>query len=128
MTEKQEAQRRHAMEARLREGRFLDTSRKPATYCKDYRLGYWVVWNGMMRFCSFMDEPNIPVRNLPFKEAWSQLLAFEEALDWPEECKTCQAAKVCQRCAASVAAEQGKGRPSPRCKQIQQLYLEWKGD
>ena len=84
------------MEARLREGRFLDPNRKPATYCKDYRLGYWVVWNGMMRFCSFMDEPNIPVRNLPFKEAWQQLLEYEEALDWPEECKTCEAAKVCQ--------------------------------
>lgn len=56
----------------------------------------------MMRFCSFMNEPNIPVRDLPFKEAWSQLLDFEEALDWPEECKTCQAAKVCQRCAFSV--------------------------
>lgn len=128
VTEKLEAQRRHAMEARLREGRFLDPSRKPATYCKDYRLGYWVVWNGMMRFCSFMDEPNIPVRNLPFKEAWQQLLQYEEELDWPEECKTCQVAKVCQRCAASVAAERGQGSPSPRCKQIQQLYVEWKGD
>ena len=56
----------------------------------------------MMRFCSFMNEPNIPVRNLPFKEAWRQLLDFEEALDWPEECKTCEAAKVCQRCAVSL--------------------------
>ena len=93
---------RLAVYAHLREGRFLDPSRKPATYCKDYRLGYWVVWNGMMRFCSFMDEPNIPVRDLPFGEAWRQLLDFEEALDWPEECKTCEAAKVCQRCAVSL--------------------------
>lgn len=128
VTEKLEEQRRREMEARLREGRFVDPNRKPATYCRDYRLGYWVVWNGMMRFCSFMDEPNIPVRDLPFGEAWRQLLDFEEALDWPEECKTCEAAKVCQRCAASVAAERGQGSPSPRCKQIQQLYLEWKGD
>lgn len=128
VTEKLEAQRRHAMEARLREGRFLDTSRKPATYCKDYRLGYWVVWNGMMRFCSFLNEPNIPVGEVGFPAAWQQLLQYEEELDWPAECKTCQAAKVCQRCAATVAAERGKGSPSPRCKQIQQLYVEWKGD
>lgn len=128
VTEKLEAQRRHAMEARLREGRFLDPNRKPATYCRDYRLGYWVVWNGMMRFCSFMDEPNIPVREVGFPAAWQRLLQYEEELEWPEECKTCQAAKVCQRCAASVAAERGQGSPSPRCKQIQQLYVEWKGD
>lgn len=130
VTEKLEAQRRHAIEARLREGRFLDPARKPAAYCRDYRLGYWVVWNGMMRFCSFMDEPNIPVRDLPFKEAWSQLLDFEEALDWPEECKTCEAAKVCQRCAASVAAEKGKGNSVSlkKCKRIQQIYPQKKGD
>ena len=102
VTEKLEEQRRREMEARLREGRFVDPNRKPATYCRDYRLGYWVTWNGMMRFCSFMDEPNIPVRDLPFKEAWSQLLDFEEALDWPEECKSCEAAKVCRRCAADL--------------------------
>lgn len=128
VTEKLEEQRRREMEARLREGRFVDPNRKPATYCKDYRLGYWVVWNGMMRFCSFLDEPNIPVGEVGFLAAWQQLLQYEEELDWPEECKTCQAAKVCQRCAASVAAERGKGSPSPRCKQIQQLYVEWKGD
>ena len=102
VTEKLEEQAQKNAEARLREGRFFDPNRKPATYCKDYRLGYWVVWNGMMRFCSFMDEPNIPVRDLPFGEAWRQLLDFEEALDWPEECKSCEAAKVCQRCAASL--------------------------
>lgn len=128
VTEKLEEQAQKNAEARLREGRFLDPNRKPATYCKDYRLGYWVVWNGMMRFCSFLDEPNIPVREVGFPAAWQRLLQYEEELDWPAECKTCQAAKVCQRCAASVAAEQGKGSPSPRCKQIQQLYVEWKGD
>lgn len=130
VTEKLEEQAQKNAEARLREGRFLDPNRKPATYCKDYRLGYWVVWNGMMRFCSFMNEPNIPVRNLPFKEAWRQLLDFEEALDWPEECKSCEAAKVCQRCAASVATEKGKGNSVSlkKCKRIQQIYPQKKGD
>lgn len=102
VTEKLEEQKRKEIEARLREGRFFDPNRKPASYCRDYRLGYWVVWNGMMRFCSFMNEPNIPVRNLPFKEAWRQLLDYEEALDWPEECKSCDAAITCKRCFATI--------------------------
>ena len=102
VTEKLEEQRRREMEARLREGRFVDPNRKPATYCRDYRLGYWVVWNGMMRFCSFMDEPNIPVLEQGFPAAWQRLLQYEEELEWPEECKTCKAAKVCRRCAAAM--------------------------
>lgn len=102
VTEKLEEQRRRDVEARLREGRFVDLNRKPATYCRDYRLGYWVTWNGMMRFCSFMDEPCISARELGFQKAWRGLLEFEETLDWPEECKTCEAAKICARCAASL--------------------------
>lgn len=40
VTEKLEEQKQKEIEARLREGRFFDPNRKPATYCKDYRLGY----------------------------------------------------------------------------------------
>lgn len=92
---------------RLQEKSSIDINRKPCTYCKDYRLGYWVVWNGDMRFCSFMNEPNIPVRELGFRKAWEELIRYEEALDWPEECKTCSAQKVCFKCAGTLAAECG---------------------
>ena len=44
----------------------IDIERKPCTYCRDYRLGYWVTWNGEMRFCSFMKEPDISVRDQEF--------------------------------------------------------------
>lgn len=101
-----EAAARAGIERRIREKKFIDPNRKPATYCKDYRLGYWVLWDGMMRFCSFLDEPNIPVRSLPFAEAWRQLLDYEEQLDWPAECKTCEAARVCLKCMAAIS---GKG-------------------
>ena len=106
VTEKLEEQAQKNAEARLREGRFLDPNRKPATYCKDYRLGYWVVWNGMMRFCSFMDEPNIPVREVGFPAAWQRLLQYEEELEWPEECKSCDKAKLCTRCPATVSVRE----------------------
>lgn len=96
---------------KLKEKSPIDIERKPCTYCKDYRLGYWVVWNGDMRFCSFMNEPNIPVREQGFRRAWEELIRYEEALDWPEECKTCSAQKVCFKCAGTLAAECG----SPHC-------------
>ena len=59
----------------------IDPSRKPCTYCKDCRVGYWVTWDGNMRFCSFLHEPHIEVSKLPFRQAWRELLQFEEKLD-----------------------------------------------
>lgn len=53
ITEKLEEQKRAEIQERIRTGKFIDPDRKPATYCKDYRLGYWVLWDGTMRFCSF---------------------------------------------------------------------------
>lgn len=62
----------------------FDPSHGPASYCRDYRLGYWITWDGMMRFCSFMNEPNISLRDADFKDAWQSLLAFEDGLTWPD--------------------------------------------
>lgn len=102
VTEKLEEQRRRDVEARLREGRFLDPSRKPASYCRDYRLGYWVTWNGMLRFCSFMDEPNIPVQEVGFPAAWQRLLQYEEELEWPDNTKI-------KQCPFDIALDKKKG-------------------
>lgn len=127
VTEKLEEQRRRDVEARLREGRFVDPNRKPATYCRDYRLGYWVTWNGMMRFCSFMDEPDIPVRDMHFQEAWKQLLDFEESLDWPAECRTCAASRVCQKCAATANFVKKQVRFRD-CEIIREAYSQFAGN
>lgn len=97
---------RQQMKERL-EKHPVNIERKPCTYCKDYRLGYWVTWNGEMRFCSFMDKPNIPVLEKGFKEAWKQLIDYEESLRWPEECYACEANKICFKCAGTLNAECG---------------------
>ena len=86
----------------------VDPDRKPCTYCKDYRLGYWIVWNGYMRFCSFMNGPDIPVRDKPFVECWKELIEFQERLEWPQECKQCEQQRSCLRCAALFDIEEGR--------------------
>ena len=86
----------------------VDPERKPCTYCKDFRIGYWIVWNGYMRFCSFMNEPDISVRSRPFNECWKELVGFQESLEWPQECKECEYQKSCSRCAALFNIEGGK--------------------
>ena len=85
----------------------MDPDRKPCTYCKDFRLGYWIVWNGYMRFCSFMNGPHIPVREKAFKECWEELVRIWEGLEWPEECRSCELKKECARCAAMFDIKDG---------------------
>lgn len=87
--------------------RIMDPDRKPCTYCKDFRLGYWIVWNGYMRFCSFMNGPDIPVRDKSFQECWQELVKFQESLQWPEECRICEQKESCARCAALFDIENG---------------------
>lgn len=86
----------------------VDPERKPCTYCRDFRLGYWIVWNGYMRFCSFMNGPDISVRSRAFNECWKELVEFQESLEWPQECKECEYQKSCARCAALFDIEDGR--------------------
>lgn len=99
------------------------TDRKPCTYCKDYRLGYWVMWNGEMRFCSFMDKPNISVLENGFESSWNQLIAYEESLKWPKECYTCKANTICLKCAGTLNAE--CGAPDKVTKEYCDKYIKF---
>lgn len=85
----------------------MDISRPPCTYCKDFRLGYWIVWNGYMRFCSFLNGPNINIREQNFQDCWKELVDFQEKLEWPKECQSCPVQKGCRRCAASFELKEG---------------------
>ena len=103
----------------------LDPNRRPCTYCKDYRLGYWITWNGNMQFCSFMNIPHISILHHTFLEAWQKLLDFEDNLQWPKECTTCEANKLCFKCAATIADKlEGSTKQSEHCKLIKELYKE----
>lgn len=127
VTEKLEEQKKKEIRRRIKEAP-VNIERKPCTYCKDYRLGYWVTWNGDMRFCSFMNEPNIPVKDMAFQEAWKELIAYEEVLDWPEECKTCKVQTACFKCAGELAAECGSPHQVTEefCSRVKKYYDEKK--
>lgn len=127
--EKLEEQKRAEIRYRLEKAP-VNPERKPCTYCKDYRLGYWVTWNGEMRFCSFMNEPHINVRDQAFLKSWKELIRYEEELDWPEECKSCEAQKVCFKCAGTLAAECGNPHrvTDEFCKRVKREYRELKGE
>lgn len=117
--EKLEEQKRAEIRYRLEKAP-VNPERKPCTYCKDYRLGYWVTWNGEMRFCSFMNEPHINVRDQAFLKSWKELILYEEELEWPEECKNCEVREVCFKCIGTLVAESGSINrvPNEFCEKI----------
>ena len=128
VTEKLEEAEKEQIRRRLKEHP-VDITRKPCTYCKDYRLGYWILWDGSMRFCSFMNEPDISIRDRSFREAWQALVQYEEELDWPPECKSCPVSKACFKCAATLATECGSVHRvnDAFCNRVKQYYDEEKG-
>ena len=70
-------------------------------------MSFWVSWDGNMRFCSFMNEPDISVMEHTFSEAWKKLVEYEELLQWPVPCRTCEIRHICRRCIGMLAAFSG---------------------
>lgn len=107
----------------------FDHSVAPCSYCRDHRVGYWITWNGFLRFCSFMNEPDILVQNQAFSEAWEALLRYEEMLTWPEACKECSVKEACVKCAGKLVAECGSPHEVTEefCSRIKKYYDEKKG-
>lgn len=108
----------------------INIERKPCTLCKDYRLGYWITWDGNMRFCSFLNEPMNPIKNKSFQEAWEQLIKFEDNLNWPQECYSCEVQNICYKCIATLATHSGniKKVDDKYCQKIKKYYKEIKGE
>lgn len=129
VAEKIEEEKKKDIRSRL-EKTPIDISRKPCTYCRDYRLGYWVTWDGKMKFCGFMKEPDIPVRDRAFSQAWQELVRFEDELQWPETCRTCEVSKACFKCAATLETECGglDQVTDAFCNRIKKYFDEEKGE
>lgn len=79
----------------------------PAQRCSGYRTAFNISWDGNMRFCLFLNEPNLSVVGRDLKECWQELLEFWAGLRWPEECDICDHRSRCRRCLAHLACLSG---------------------
>lgn len=124
--ERQSEEQKRAIFQKLIKYSPMDIKRKPCTYCRDYRVGYWITWNGNMQFCSYMNEPINSITNQKFVHAWNRLVEYEEALDWPDECKRCPVQKACLRCAGILATESGSAEKVTKkfCDKVLKYYKE----
>ena len=86
---------------------FIRKDKKPCEYCSIYRTGYDITWDGYMRFCLFLDEPQIDVFNGSFEENWMTLQLYSESISWPKKCYSCPVQDRCRKCIASLACNNG---------------------
>ena len=94
-------------------------------FCGNYRMGFWITWNGMLQLCAFLTEPAVTVRDGDFMENWQQLQKKLDDLRQPEECNNCRYERYCQRCPGLLYAENGGcDRVSEEfCRKAQYRYL-----
>ena len=79
----------------------------PGKLCSGYRKSFDICWDGNMRFCLFLNEPNIQVKNKELFACWKELLDYWENIRWPEECYICKYKAKCKRCLAHLACLSG---------------------
>lgn len=105
------------------ENPIFKTEKKPCEYCDLYRTGYVITWDGYMRFCLFLNKPEIDALGESFEENWKALQEYSESIRWPEKCYTCEIKDKCRKCIATLACNNGGiGRVKDvYCKKIFQL-------
>lgn len=95
----------------------------PAKMCSGYRIAFNVSWDGYMRFCLLVNEPNISVIGKRLEHCWQELLEYWTGLRWPEECYICEYKAKCKRCLAHLACFSGGlgNIDKAYCEKIKQL-------
>lgn len=101
----------------------MKDDRKPIEYCKGYRTEFNISWDGMIRFCLFLNEPNISVLTQSLQESWDQLIDYCDGLQWPAECTICKNRHACKRCLAKLACHSGGlGKINKNyCKEVEKI-------
>ena len=86
---------------------FMKKDTKPCEYCLGYRVSYNITWDGYMRFCLFLNDPDIDVLEHSFEENWKDLQVYSKSIRWPKKCYICPVAEKCRKCIASLACNNG---------------------
>ncbi len=86
--------------------------------CRAGRSSLVVNWQGMMRPCIMLSEPEAPVFELGFAKAWGQISSQFGDVRMSVRCGACVRRDVCQTCAACAYLETGRfdGTPEYMCR------------
>ncbi|MGN1419471.1 MAG: radical SAM protein [Acutalibacteraceae bacterium] len=81
--------------------------------CRAGRCSYWITWDGKMRPCGMMTEPETFPFEDGFESAWNQLKEKVRNIRLSPECSVCERRVSCPVCAAMCYAETGSFNKKP---------------
>lgn len=81
--------------------------------CRAGRSSFMVNWQGMMRPCVMLSDPEEPVFDIGFAKAWERITERFGNVRLSAECSACTMREVCQTCAACAVLETGSFDRTP---------------
>lgn len=91
--------------------------------CLAAKAAFIVNWQGMLRPCIMMNEPEVPVFDIGFEEGWSRIRRETDKILLPEPCGSCRLRSICGICAAAGILEKKdeSGAPIYVCRATREL-------
>ena len=86
--------------------------------CRGGFSSVWVDWRGKISGCGIHTAEQIDLAQVPFKDAWQQIVASSEATRISEKCQYCKYRNICPSCVAAAFCETGDiaGTPTYLCE------------
>ena len=75
--------------------------------CAAGRSNFWITWDGRMLPCGMIPDYSVPIKNVPFVDAWNDIVEYTDNIRLASECKSCPKKDICSPCAAKIKAETG---------------------
>lgn len=104
-----------------------DEEHRRRSMCQAGRGAYWITWDGKMRPCGLMTEPEADLEEEGFWGAWQKIHGQMGNIRLPEECANCKDRGFCRVCAAMCQAETGgfERKPEYVCKMAEAMRKEY---
>lgn len=91
--------------------KYFNNSKKEAPggfLCSAGVRSFWINWLGILTPCGMMPYPKCDLKETSFKDGWDYIKQESEKIYTSSECYSCRFRNICQNCAASSLAENGK--------------------
>ena len=95
--------------------------------CMAGRASFWITWDGKMRPCGLMTDPETDVLEEGFAAAWEKIREMTDMIRLPAECSTCKDKELCRVCASMCQSETGRfdRKPGYVCRMTEAMKKEY---
>ena len=108
-----------------------ETEKPNKMTCYAGKASFTINWQGKMRPCVILTEPEADVLENGFEQAWNYIVEETDKILLCSDCNACRYRPICRNCAACGLLEAGsyEGKPEYMCRYAEASYkalLEYK--